>query len=95
MAKCRRDGSHGQPPIKGGDMRRMLDEERELRGWHSIMEFISLNKRGYFKDIRKFEKAVREDCAKTADSFHEPPYPSTTSSMYTVPQKIAAAIRRK
>ena len=39
-------------------------------------------------------RAVREDCAKVAEGYHRTLYPQTTSSHTTVPQEIAAAIRR-
>jgi hypothetical protein len=76
----------------------MMKEEKELRKWvrWATCDLPDAEeKRFAFKTITALIRAVREECAKVADSFHEPPYPSTTSSMYTVPQKIAIAIRRK
>jgi hypothetical protein len=40
---------------------KMLKEEKELRKWWASIEFPHENKRDFFKDIRAFEKAVRED----------------------------------
>ena len=75
----------------------MIREERELRKFTSMMFALESDE---VRDdcnrlITALVRACYEDAAKVADSFHEPPYPSTTSSMYTVPQKIANAIRRK
>jgi hypothetical protein len=69
----------------------MLKGEREFRrNWRPWDE----RKANFDKDYRVMRRAVVEECAEVAESFHEPPYPRATSSMYTVPQKIAAAIRK-
>lgn len=73
---------------------KMTEEEKDLYDWIKLGSSISDDDaRVLRRKVREVVRAVEERCAKVADSFHEPPYPSTTSSMYTVPQKIANAIR--
>ncbi|MFA6159372.1 MAG: hypothetical protein WC763_07140 [Candidatus Paceibacterota bacterium] len=79
----------------------MLKEEKELRNhisralWENPGKKPAPPPKCCRDAITALVRAVREDCAKVADGFHKPTYPTTTSSMYTAPQEIAAAIRRK
>ena len=64
----------------------MMKEEVEVRSWHSIMEFDHLNKKQYFRDIRRLVRACYENAAREVEGgIHDK----------TNGCRIAAAIRRK
>ncbi|MFA6509983.1 MAG: hypothetical protein WCV62_05960 [Candidatus Peribacteraceae bacterium] len=68
----------------------MIKEEKELREWWASIEFPHENKRDFFKDIRAFEKAVREGCASVAENCV---VRSDNFNVSVIREGIAAAIR--
>jgi hypothetical protein len=58
--------------------RKMVKGEAELRSWWTMIEYPNENKRSYFRDIRAFEKAVREGCAKVVEAAKKMKYAERT-----------------
>lgn len=75
--------------------RKMLPEEKELRAWDHTVE-PNGSKREFYADIRALVRAVREDCARVAESFYSPPSAGNPHSRgLQTCEKIAAAIQAR